>query len=217
MGLLGGFGCGTEDFRKVLASGSLVSSSVRFPLPDKISEINVFLANTESLSDYVPKRNLRRIDHYSKMALLGSYLALEDAGIIDGNHRKNLGVIIASGYGSTRTIFSFLDSVMDDGDALASPTHFSHSVHNAAAAHVAMKLKAMGPNLTISQFEMSMPIAFLTALHWLATNRVDTILVGGVDEYCNVIGYCHARFDPCPSSNTNNVNDICGKTVLPVG
>jgi 3-oxoacyl-[acyl-carrier-protein] synthase II len=36
---------------------------------------------------------------------------------------------------------------------------------------------------------MSIPSAFLCALQWLKEERVDTVLIGGVDEYCKVLGY----------------------------
>ena len=39
-----------------------------------------FLADTARLDDFLNKKALRRVDHFSKMALLGSYLALQDAG-----------------------------------------------------------------------------------------------------------------------------------------
>ncbi len=107
---------------------------------------------------------------------------------------QNLAVVIATGYGASQTTFSFLDTAFDDGDACASPTLFSNSVHNAAAAHVSILLNARGPNLTVSQFEMSVPSAMLTACQWLEDKIVDAVLFGGVDEYCSVLGYCWQRF-----------------------
>jgi 3-oxoacyl-[acyl-carrier-protein] synthase II len=118
---------------------------------------------------------------------------MKDAGRILKDH-QNLAVVVASGYGATRTTFSFLDSVIDDGDACASPTLFSNSVHNAAAAHISILLKARGPNVTVSQFEMSVPSALLAACRWLQEKDADAVIFGGVDEYCNVLGYSWQRF-----------------------
>jgi 3-oxoacyl-[acyl-carrier-protein] synthase II len=36
---------------------------------------------------------------------------------------------------------------------------------------------------------MSFPSALLTALQWLQEDRVDTVLVGGVDEFCKALAY----------------------------
>jgi 3-oxoacyl-[acyl-carrier-protein] synthase II len=92
------------------------------------------------------------------------------------------------------TTFSFLDSVMDEGkDEHASPIHFSNSVHNSAAAHISILMKIEGPSLTVSQFEMSFPSALFTARRWLEEKRVDSVLLGGVDEFSSVLGYCDQR------------------------
>jgi len=127
------------------------------------------------------------------MAVLAAAQALEDAGRVNDDH-QNFAVVVASGYGASRTTFSFLDSVIDDGDACASPTLFSNSVHNAAAAHIAILLKANGPNVTVSQLEMSVPSALFAAGQLLQDRSVDAVIFGAVDEYCSVLGYCWERF-----------------------
>lgn len=195
IGLVGGFGCGLEDFAAAFAGGAVPTRPAAFAG----GEIPALLADTAPLARFVDKRALRRIDHFSRLALLGAHLALEDAGL-PALDRTRLGLIVASGYGAVATTFAFLDTVLDGGDALASPTHFSSSVHNAAAAHVAILLGITGPNLTVSQFEMSVPSALLAAQGWLAEGRVDAVLFGGVDEACAVLRYCWERFFPEPSA-----------------
>lgn len=160
---------------------------------NQTAELPVYICDTSPLETFINKRALRRVDHFSKLAALGSFLALEDAGVLQDDHQK-LAIVVATGYGASRTTFSFLDTAFDDGDACASPTLFSNSVHNAAAAHVSILLKAKGPNLTVSQFEMSVPSAMMTACQWLEDKVVDAVLFGGVDEYCSVLGYCWQRF-----------------------
>lgn len=186
IGVAGGFGTGTEDLIMCLEKGS----------PLKVHDSGhgpAFLADTARLEDFVPKRSLRRIDRFSQMAILGAYLALQDAGMPSFN-AKRTGLIVCSGYGASQTTFSFLDSVLNDGDACASPTLFSNSVHNSAAGHISILLKLGGPCLTVSQFEMSVPSALMSACQWLGEGRVEQVLFGAVDEYCDVLGYCWKRF-----------------------
>ncbi len=152
-----------------------------------------FLADTARLEDFINKKALRRVDHFSKIALLGSFLALQDAGQLEGD-RHRMGLVVATGYGACRTTFAFLDSFYDSGDQFSSPIHFSNSVHNAAGANISMVLGITGPGLTVSQFEMSVPSALLTAGIWLEEGRVDSVLLGGVDEYSELLGYCWHRF-----------------------
>ena len=193
IGVLGGFGCGIEALKTALIDREYRTQSVSIKTAQGPREMAVFLADTVKLDDFLSKKALRRVDHFSKMALLGSYLALEDAGQLEGD-RQRMGMIIATGYGASRTTFAFLDSFINDGDQLSSPTHFSNSVHNAALAQVSMLLNITGPGLTVSQFEMSVPSALFTAGHWLEQGRVDSVLFGAVDEYCDVLGYCWHRF-----------------------
>lgn len=195
IGVLGGFGTGVAELEAALRTGQPQSGTARVGWIGDEDGFSCFRADTTVLSDFVPKRALRRIDHQSQMAVLAACLALEDAGQLDSS-KQNMGVVVASGYGASRTTFAFLDSIIDHGDTCASPTHFSNSVHNAAAAHIAILLNATGPNVTVSQLDRSFPAALLVAMQWLAEERVESVLVGGVDEYCSVLGYCWDRFFP---------------------
>ena len=181
IGVAGGFGCGAVPLRRALLSGESKPQNILLEAESHNHEFPVYLCDTSRLADFVNKRALRRVDHFSRMAVLASVLALEDAGMLQEDH-QNFAVVVASGYGATRTTFSFLDSAIDDGDACASPTLFSNSVHNAAAAHISILLKANGPNVTVSQFEMSVPSALLAASQLLQRKDADGVIFGAVDE-----------------------------------
>lgn len=167
------------------------------PLDDPASPVagenHAFEADTSSLTDFVPKGKLRRLDHYSRMALLACGRAIKDVAP-SFFPRERTGVILATGYGALCSTFSFLDSYIEKGDKLAFPTHFSNSVHNAAAAHISICYNIKGPSLTVSQLDMSFFSALITAGSWLETGKTDAVLVGTADTYCNVMGYCINKF-----------------------
>lgn len=188
IGVLGGFGCGITDLEKALT----ISESTPIPMVIKTTrgdiEVPAFLANTDRLKSFVDKRDLRRIDHYIRMALLGCFLALEDADMLDSNRGK-MGIIIATGYGSTCNTFDLQHTVINEAAPFCSPIQFSNSVHNAAATYISILLKEMGPNLSVSDYDMSITTAFLSAYQWLKEGRVDSVLIGSVDEYSKILGY----------------------------
>jgi 3-oxoacyl-[acyl-carrier-protein] synthase II len=188
VGAVGAFGSGIQALRQALCAGKVPLGTLQVATAGGSLELPAYRADTEPLEEFVSKRALRRIDHFSRLALLGGYLALQDAGRLEAD-RSRLGVVIATGYGAMQTTFAFLDSFIDGGDACSSPTHFSNSVHNAAAANLSILLGATGPSLTVSQFELSVHSALLTARQWLAEGRVDAVLLGGVDELGAVLGY----------------------------
>lgn len=193
IGAAGGFGCGADQLQRTLLSGENKPQIIVLEAESRKIEFPVFICNTDRLEDFVNKKALRRVDHFSRMAILASALALKDAGWHQED-RQRIAVVVASGYGAARTTFFFLDSAIDNGDALASPTMFSNSVHNASAAYISILLNVKGPNLTVSQFEMSVPSALVSACCWLQDNQVDAVIFGGVDEYSSVLGYSWQRF-----------------------
>jgi hypothetical protein len=157
--------------------------------PRKDGPVEVLKAGTLELDRFVPKRKLRRMDHYSRMALLAAGRALHgmDPSL---TAKGKTGLIVATGYGALNSTFLFLDSYIEKGDKLSAPTHFSGSVHNSAAAHISICYGITGPCLTVSQFDLSFASALITAGTWLETGKADTVLVGAVDEWCEVAGYC---------------------------
>lgn len=192
IGVTGAFGAGVEALLEALEKGGVTPGELSVPVAQGTVTIPAFRADTARLEEFVPKRTLRRVDRYSKLALTGACLALADGGLFGGNLDR-VGVIVASGYGATATTFAFLDSIIADGDVCASPTHFANSVHNSAAANISIMLAAKGPSLTVSQFGMSAPSALVTARQWLEEKRVDYVLLGAVDELSDLVGYLQYR------------------------
>ncbi len=203
IGAVGGFGTGISALHRSLDTGENHIQTVSLETSQGPIRIPALLADTTSIQSYVGKRELRRMDHYIRMALLGAFLALEDADLLESKPDR-MGIIVATGYGATCNTFDFQHSVITAGDPCGSPTKFSNSVHNAAAGHISILLQEMGPNLSISHYDMSMPSALLNAVQWLKEERVERVLVGGVDEFCKVLGYYwHCRYGSAgPSPET---------------
>jgi 3-oxoacyl-[acyl-carrier-protein] synthase II len=192
VGTVGGFGCGISDLSRALNGGIVPPGTLDLSTGSGPIAFPAFRADTSRLKEFIPARTLRRIDHFSRLALLGSYLALADAGLAETEHHR-LGVIIASGYGATGATYAFLKSFINDGDICASPTCFASSVHNSAAAHISIHLGATGPSLTVSQFDLSVPSALISVRQWLLEGRVDRVLFGAVEELSELIGYAWYR------------------------
>ena len=194
IGLVGGFGSGTEAALNALRDGAIPNDVLS--IQTSTGEINypVYQADQGPLKDFVPSGKLRRIKKYSRLAALAACLALQDAGRNIPCQCSDMAVIIASGYGASSTTFAFLDDVILEGECFASPTLFSNSVHSSASSNVTILLEIRGPCLTVTQFEMSTVAALLNAQVWLEENKVDFILLGGVDQINQVLLYCYHSF-----------------------
>jgi 3-oxoacyl-[acyl-carrier-protein] synthase II len=193
IGVVGGFGSGIgalESALKTVCACTPAGTIEAIEHPDgSACPCRVLRAETGGLERFMSKRALRRVDHYSRLALYAAHLALEDAGVdCAAPLGERVALVIASGNGAVGSTFSFLDTVIEGGDDQSSPTHFSNSVHNAAAAHVSMRLGITGPNLTVSQGDASVTSALAGALGYLADDVADAVLFGAVDEFSPVYG-----------------------------
>lgn len=142
----------------------------------------VYPVAPETLADKGVLAKARRADRFIRMAVLAAADAVQDSGLGATLDKARLGIIVATALGPHATTFSFLDGILDFGDAAVSPTAFSHSVHNAAASYIAMTLEARGPTLTVTHFDFAVHEAVRLAQNWLKEGRCQAVLVGAVDE-----------------------------------
>ncbi len=180
-------GVGINSFENALRRGwqkPVEVEAARFP----VTRYPVYQVDLGAVPDKTLLKKIRRSDKLSKMSVLAAAEAMRDSGI-DIVQAKNLGVIVATGFGAHVTTFGFLDDILNYGDAAVSPTTFSNSVHNAAASYVSSTLDIKGPTLTITQFRFSFQAALQLAQTWLHQQRCDYVLVGAVDQYGDVLGY----------------------------
>ncbi len=187
VGPVGGFGCGTGDLAAALERGGSPLERVRINTFEETVEVPALLADIRPLADRVDRRFLRRTEHFTKIALLSCLLAIEDGerhGVPAGGRR---GIILGTGYGSTCNAFDLKGVVPESELRGFSPIMFSNSVHNAAIASIATVLRENGPGLAINHFDMSVPLALMTACQWLDAGRVDSVLVGGADEFSKIM------------------------------
>jgi 3-oxoacyl-[acyl-carrier-protein] synthase II len=196
IGTVSALGCGVAALAAGLRGEARPVETV---IPTQTSRglvnVPVLTASAEGLDRFVPKRALRRIDKFSRMAMLASFLAVEDAGD-DLGDRTRVATVFGTGYGPLQTTFDFQDTIIQDGDRCASPTAFAGSVHNAPAAQVAIALQLEGPCQTLTCFDHTVAGALLTAEAWLSEGLADLALVGLGDEFHPVAAYARAEMQP---------------------
>ena len=194
IGLLGGFGAGKQAALEAMSKGGAPNEAVTVGSPCGPRQLPVYQVDVSPVRPFISAGAWRRMNRFGKLAVLGASLALQDAGWEAPLDRDDVGLVLASGYGASKSTFDFLDSMLDDEGRCPSPTLFSNSVHSSAASHLSIVLQSGGPCLTVSQFEMSPISALLTASTWLGQGQVKAVLFGAVDELCPVLSYSYARF-----------------------
>jgi 3-oxoacyl-[acyl-carrier-protein] synthase II len=201
IGAVGGFGCGTEMLLSALSGEPPVPEAFDLETIHGLRTVPRLGADTRPLRDYVPVRVRRRMEHHIRIALLAALDAVGDGERRGFSRPERLGIVMATGYGATCNSFDFQHLSATELDFSGSPTEFSNSVHNAAAAYLSIALKENGPNHTVSHFDLSVPMALSVAAQWLAEERVAAVLMGAVDEFSKFQAYAwQTRADQDPDA-----------------
>ena len=162
----------------------------------------------DELAALLPHVSLRRIPRYARLALLAAIRALDDAGWRQAPDMRDTALVIGTAYSGAQMSMDFMDSILDGGPRLASPTAFSHAVNNMGAGLLSLLLDMQGPCLTVSQFELSFAGAVCAATALLHAGRARRALVGKVDEVDDRFTRC------CPQIQKNGVAQTEGAAFL---
>jgi 3-oxoacyl-[acyl-carrier-protein] synthase II len=211
IGIVSALGRGIETFQSALENGSVEPSYIDVPFQDAL--FPVFRVAAETLKDPALLRGARRADRFSKMATLAAADAVHEAGVTLDPART--GLVLGTAFGPHPTVFSFLDEILEFGDASVSPTLFSHSVHNAAASYISVALGLAGPATTITAFSDPFKQSLQVAQNWLEQNVCDSVLVGAVEECGAVMEYVVSEKLPIADGAIRPFFDPDGPQVIP--
>lgn len=150
------------------------------------SDFETLTSSIQESKGYLPERvaelpkisnkiAMRKMDRFSKLAVLSSARALKDAGVTDCEH---VGTIFSSVFGPLNTNIKFAQYVADKNVEEASPTLFTNTVNNACVGYVCMELQCKGVSTMLLA---SNYVGYASQL--LMNGKAQTILAGGVEEY----------------------------------
>ncbi len=196
LGALGAWGVGKASLAEALACGapprlSPVDRGAGYHRPGGSTQ--ALLLGPQDLSTLVPPAAARRMGAPSRMALAAARLALRDAALAEGDPDfAATAVVVATVFGPALFTERLLLAILRDGPETASPALFTESVASAAASQVALNLKALGPNVTITEREAGSLQAVAEGARLLRRGRAQRALVGVVEEMTPLL---HAILD----------------------
>ncbi|UIA99428.1 beta-ketoacyl synthase chain length factor [Desulfovibrio desulfuricans] len=162
-----------------------------------------------SLAALLPGVSLRRIPRYARMALLACVQALDAAGWRQKEVLHRAALVFGTAYSSSQMSMDFMDSILDNGPHLSSPTAFSHAVNNMGAGLLSLLLGIEGPCFTISQFELSFAGAVSTAAALLGAGRAERVLLCAVDETDSRFSRCCPEYLSSEHPQTEGAVALC--------
>ena len=153
--------------------------------------------------DLIGKKESRRMDRFSLLALVASQEALNSAQLnIDETNEHRVSVMITSGIGGIITISEQINVMRDKGPTRISPFLVPMMLPDMASAQVSMKLGAKGPNFAVVSACASGGDSIGIASEFIKLNRVDIVLAGGSEAAICPIGV--AGFNACHALSKNN-------------
>lgn len=147
------------------------------------------LKNFEA-TNYLDKKEARKLDRFTQTALVASDEAVADAGISkESVNPDRVGVIYGSGIGG---LITFQEEVTNfakgDGTPRFNPFFIPKMILDIAAGHISMRHGFRGPNFSVVSACASSTNAILDAFNYIRLGKADIIISGGSESVISEAG-----------------------------
>ena len=140
-------------------------------------------------TDYINRKDARRMDRFAQLAVAAGYQAVEDSGLtIDESNQDDIGVYVGSGIGGLGTLFEQSKVLIEKGPDRVSPFLAPMMIADIAAAQVSIALGARGPNFCTTSACSSGSDAIGLAYEFIKRGGADVMLAGGTEAIINPLG-----------------------------
>ncbi len=141
-------------------------------------------------TDYLDRKEARKMDRYCQFAMVASDEAVKDAGITKDNvNPERVGVIFASGIGG---LITFQEEVINfasgDGTPRFNPFFIPKMILDIAAGQISMRHGFRGPNYAVVSACASSTNAIIDAFDSIRLNKADIIVTGGSEAVISAAG-----------------------------
>ena len=141
-------------------------------------------------TQYLDRKEARKIDRFTQFALIASDEAVKDAGINKDNvDVDRVGVIFASGIGG---LITFQEEVLNfasgDGTPRFNPFFIPKMILDIAAGQISIRHGFRGPNYAVVSACASSTNAIIDAFDNIRLGRADIILTGGSEAVISIAG-----------------------------
>ena len=141
-------------------------------------------------TEFMDRKEARKLDRFAQIALVASDQAVADAGITENNvDHDRVGVIFASGIGGLNTFSEEVTNyVKGDGTPRFNPFFIPKMILDIAAGQISMKHGFRGPNFAVVSACASSTNAMVTAMDNLKLGKADIIITGGAESVIGAAG-----------------------------
>lgn len=134
-------------------------------------------------SDYLDRKECRRMDDFMQYGMVAGIQAVEDAGIasLEDASKLRVGLAIGSGIGGIETIEQTRDALVKGGVRKVSPFFVPSCIINMVAGNLAIKYGFKGPNIAIATACTTGTHNIGYAARTIAYGDADVMVAGGAE------------------------------------
>lgn len=150
VGLVTPCGVGTDKvWNNILNGLSGISNLTRFDTSQFETKIAGEVKDFKP-EDYIPHKEIKRMDLFIHFALGATKIAMEDAKLdLSTEDRERVGVVVGTGLGGLPTLEKYHSVLLERGPGRITPFFIPMLIANLAPGHIAMQHGIKGPNLCI--------------------------------------------------------------------
>ncbi|SMC19624.1 3-oxoacyl-[acyl-carrier-protein] synthase II [Desulfacinum hydrothermale DSM 13146] len=203
LGLVTPLGVGIEqNWNKLIKGISGIGPITRFDTEGFASKIAGEVSDFNP-EDFIPKKDIRKMDIFLTYALAAAQLAFQDAQTqIDPQESPRAGVILGCGLGGLTTIETYHKTLLQSGPRKISPFFIPMLIGNMAPGLISIQHKAKGPNMSIQTACAAGTHAIGQAFHLVRDGVTDLMITGGVES--TITPLCVAGFNAMRALSTRN-------------
>ncbi len=197
MGVVSPVGIGLDEFWSALTAGiSGIGTITKFDPSEYNSKIAGEVKNFNP-TDYIEKKEARRMDKFAQFAVAATDMAIKDAGLdLEKEKRERIGVIIGSGIGGMETLWEQAQVLLNRGPGRVSPFFVPMMIANMGAGQMAITYGLRGPNITSVTACASSNNAIGDAYKLLQRGDADVMITGGTEAPIiplSIAGFCSMK------------------------
>ncbi len=144
-----------------------------------------------SAENYFDRKEARKLDRFSQLAVISAEQAVKDAGIEQEGvvNKDRVGVIWGSGIGGMITFIEEMKNFnAGDGTPRFNPFFIPKLILDIAAGHISMKYGFRGPNFATVSACASSTNAIIDAFTYVRLGKADAIICGGSEAVVTEAG-----------------------------
>jgi 3-oxoacyl-[acyl-carrier-protein] synthase II len=140
-------------------------------------------------SDYIDRKEAKRLDRFSQFALYAGSKAVEHSGLDFSQEEPfRCGIILGSGIGGLQEIETQIERLLNKGPERVSAFTIPKLMLNAAGGNISIRYGLQGPNYTVATACASATNAIGDALKAIQYGDADIMITGGTEAAITPMG-----------------------------